>query len=51
MYTLLSGTLIRRHRIPLPPPKDNLFYTIEDFNVGNQVTFYSRVFQITVSKL
>ena len=33
----------------MPPPRDDLFYTVEDFNVGNQMVFHGRVFQITVS--
>lgn len=44
---LPQGTLIRRHRIPKSPPNDDLFYTVEDFNVGQEVTLYSRVFKIT----
>ena len=46
---ILAGTLIRRHRIPKPAPYDDLFYTVEDFNVGKEVTLYSRVFKITDS--
>ncbi|CAH1781543.1 unnamed protein product [Owenia fusiformis] len=42
-----QGTLIRRHRIPRPPPHDDQFYTVEDFNVGNEITLYSRTFKIT----
>ncbi|XP_077987330.1 EF-hand domain-containing family member C2-like [Glandiceps talaboti] len=42
-----QGTLIRRHRIPLPPPNDDQYYTVEDFNVGKEITFYSRTFKIT----
>ena len=44
-----SGTLIRRHCIPLPPPCDDQFYTVEDFNVGRQIQLYSKIFEITVS--
>ena len=43
------GTLIRRHRIPRPPPDDDQLYTVEDFNVGIQMVMYSKVFQIVVS--
>ena len=43
-----AGTLIRRHCIPLPPPNDDKFYTVDHFNVGNEVTFYSKTFKITV---
>lgn len=42
-----QGTLIRRHRIPLPPPNDDKFYTVDHFNIGNEVTFYSKTFKIT----
>ena len=42
------GTLIRRHRIPKPAPDDDLFYTVEDFNVGKQIIMHGRPFQITV---
>ena len=44
-----QGTLIRRHRIPLPPPNNDAFYTIENFNIGKEVMLYSRLFHITVS--
>ena len=44
---LVSGTLIRRHRIPKPPPHDDQFYTVEDFNVGKEIAFYSRIFKLT----
>jgi Ca2+-binding EF-hand superfamily protein len=42
-----QGTLIRRHRIPLPPPNDDQFYTIDNFNVGEKIEFYSKTFHIT----
>jgi len=42
-----QGTLIRRHRIPRPAPHDDSFYTVEDFNVGKEVTMYSRTFKLT----
>lgn len=42
-----QGTLIRRHKIPRPPPHDDQFYTVEDFNVGAQITLYSRTFKMT----
>lgn len=45
-----QGTLIRRHRIPLPPPKDEEYYTVQHFNIGKQITLYSRNFHITVSR-
>ena len=47
LFALLLGTLIRRHRVPRPPPYDNDFYTVEDFNVGAQITLYSKTFHIT----
>ena len=49
-YTLSftnAGTLIRRHRIPLPPPNDDQFYTVEYFNVDQEITLYGRTFKIT----
>lgn len=42
------GTLIRRHRISLPAPDDDLFYTVKDFNIGQKLTLYGRVFSIVV---
>ena len=45
----LTGTLIRRHRIPLPSPHDEDYYTMDDFNVGKKVVLHGRTFQITVS--
>ena len=50
-WFLPLGTLIRRHRIPLPPPEDDQFYTVEHFNVGALIQFYSKTFKITVWKL
>ena len=44
-----AGTLIRRHRIALPAPDDGRFYTVEDFNVGREITLYGRVFSLVVS--
>lgn len=41
-----QGTLVRRHRIPLPAPNDDQFYTVEHFNVGNEISLYSRTFKI-----
>ena len=41
-----QGTLLRRHRIPLPPPHDNQFYTVEQFNVGKTLSFYSKSFRL-----
>ncbi|XP_014773164.2 EF-hand domain-containing family member C2 [Octopus bimaculoides] len=39
-------TIIQRHRIPKPQPHDKELYTLEDFNVGSVVNFYSKVFKI-----
>lgn len=43
---LPQGTLIRRHRIPLPTSTKNQHYTIADLNVGNTITIYARQFVI-----
>uniref|UniRef100_A0A2K6KM47 EF-hand domain-containing family member C2 n=1 Tax=Rhinopithecus bieti TaxID=61621 RepID=A0A2K6KM47_RHIBE len=43
---LLQGTSIRRHRITLPPPDEDQFYTVYHFNVGTEVVFYGRTFKI-----
>jgi len=42
-----QGTIIRRHRIPKPPPNDDDFYTVEDFNLDVEINLYSKVFKIT----
>ena len=42
-----QGTLINRHRVPLPPPDDHKFYTVEYFNVGNELQMYGRTFKLT----
>ncbi|KAJ8004685.1 hypothetical protein DPEC_G00138880 [Dallia pectoralis] len=42
-----QGTLIRRHRIPLPPPDDERFYTVHNLNINSPVVLYSRTFTIT----
>ncbi|ESP05007.1 hypothetical protein LOTGIDRAFT_211798 [Lottia gigantea] len=44
-----QGTLIRRHRVPLPAPNNDQYYTIEDFNVGKSLNLYSKIFKITGS--
>lgn len=31
----------------MPPPNDDMFYTVEDFNVGREINMYSKVFKIT----
>lgn len=42
-----QGTLIRRHRVPLPAPRDDEFYTVDHFNVGQEVILYGRKFKLT----
>ncbi|XP_061215265.1 EF-hand domain-containing family member C2 isoform X2 [Neopsephotus bourkii] len=44
-----QGTIVRRHRIPLPPPCEDQFYTIDHFNINIEVTFYARKYKITDS--
>ncbi|KAM4045618.1 EF-hand domain-containing family member C2 isoform 1-T1 [Anomaloglossus baeobatrachus] len=41
-----QGTIIRRHRIPLPPPNDDQFYTVDHFNINKDIVFYSKTFKI-----
>ena len=48
MYVYI-GTLIRRHRIALPAPEGDRFYTVKNFNIGQELTLYGRVFSIVVS--
>ncbi|XP_012373313.1 EF-hand domain-containing family member C2 [Octodon degus] len=43
---LPQGTNIRRHRIALPPPNDDRFYTVYDFNINIDIVFYGRTFKI-----
>ena len=38
---------MRRHRVQRPPPNDEKFYTLEDFNNGNEIFIYGRIFKIT----
>ncbi|NWI49582.1 EFHC2 protein, partial [Calyptomena viridis] len=40
------GTILRRHRIPLPAPCEDQFYTIYNFNINTEVNFYGRKFKI-----
>ncbi|KAJ8256181.1 hypothetical protein COCON_G00200450 [Conger conger] len=42
-----QGTLIRRQRIALPPPRDDQFYTSHHFNLNQDVVLFSRCFTIT----
>ncbi|XP_021262985.1 EF-hand domain-containing family member C2 isoform X3 [Numida meleagris] len=41
-----QGTIVRRHRIPLPSPNEDQFYTIDHFNINTEVIFYSRRYKI-----
>ncbi|KAI8916212.1 hypothetical protein EDD86DRAFT_186173, partial [Gorgonomyces haynaldii] len=41
-----QGTLIRRHRIQKADASNGQHFTVRDFNVGEEVTFYSRTFKI-----
>ncbi|OWJ99163.1 hypothetical protein Celaphus_00010002 [Cervus elaphus hippelaphus] len=43
---LHHGLFIRRHRISLPPPDDDRFYTVYHFNVNTDIVFYGRTFKI-----
>ncbi|KAM6985038.1 EF-hand domain-containing family member C2 [Aplochiton taeniatus] len=42
-----QGTLIRRHRVPMPFPDDDQFYNVHHFNINQQMVLYSRTFMIT----
>ncbi|KAJ3323163.1 EF-hand domain-containing member C2 [Boothiomyces sp. JEL0866] len=41
-----QGTLIRRHRIPKADSLNGQHYIVSDFNVGNQITLYSRTIKL-----
>ncbi|XP_033979572.1 LOW QUALITY PROTEIN: EF-hand domain-containing family member C2 [Trematomus bernacchii] len=41
------GTLIRRQRVPLPPPRDDQFYNIFHLNLNQQMVLYARTFTVT----
>ncbi|XP_040441200.1 EF-hand domain-containing family member C2 [Falco naumanni] len=43
---ITQGTIVRRHRIPLPPPYENQFYTIDHFNINIEVILYARKYKI-----
>ena len=47
MPMLLAGTLLHRHRVPLPEPDDCEFYTIEHLNVGRDLPLYGTIYHIT----
>ncbi|KFU84097.1 EF-hand domain-containing family member C2, partial [Chaetura pelagica] len=41
-----QGTILRRHRVPLPPPREDEFYTIDHFNINTEIVFYARIYKI-----
>jgi len=41
-----QGTIIRRHRIPKPAPLDDQYYTVQDFNIGNEIILYGKKFKL-----
>uniref|UniRef100_A0A8C3LH16 EF-hand domain-containing family member C2 n=1 Tax=Chrysolophus pictus TaxID=9089 RepID=A0A8C3LH16_CHRPC len=43
---IIQGTIVRRHRIPLPSPNEDQFYTIDHFNINTEVIFYARRYRI-----
>ncbi|XP_075287037.1 EF-hand domain-containing family member C2 isoform X1 [Opisthocomus hoazin] len=43
---ITQGTIVRRHRIPLPPPHEDQFYTIDNFNINIEVIIYARRYKI-----
>ncbi|XP_016045960.2 EF-hand domain-containing family member C2 isoform X2 [Erinaceus europaeus] len=43
---LTQGTVIRRHRISLPPPDDDKYYTVYHFNISIDLVLYGRTFKI-----
>ncbi|XP_026529762.1 EF-hand domain-containing family member C2 [Notechis scutatus] len=46
LVTIDCGTLLRRHRIPLPPPNEDQFYTVDYFNLDTDVIFYGQRYKI-----
>ncbi|XP_043227420.1 EF-hand domain-containing family member C2-like [Amphibalanus amphitrite] len=44
---LPQGTLLHRHRVPLPEPDDCEFYTIEHLNVSRDLPLYGTIYHIT----
>ncbi|XP_068772134.1 EF-hand domain-containing family member C2 isoform X4 [Struthio camelus] len=44
---ITQGTIVRRHRIPLPPPNEDQFYTVDHFNINIEVILYARRYRIT----
>ncbi|NXP54510.1 EFHC2 protein, partial [Heliornis fulica] len=43
---ITQGTIVRRHRIPLPPPHEDQFYTIDHFNINIEVILYARRYKV-----
>uniref|UniRef100_G3TAS3 EF-hand domain containing 2 n=1 Tax=Loxodonta africana TaxID=9785 RepID=G3TAS3_LOXAF len=43
---LPQGPFIRRHRICLPPPDEDQFYTVYHFNINIDIVFYGWTFKI-----
>ncbi|NXP71451.1 EFHC2 protein, partial [Ramphastos sulfuratus] len=43
---ITQGPIIRRHRIPLPPPQEDQFYNIEHFNINIDIILYARKYKI-----
>ncbi|NWS69140.1 EFHC2 protein, partial [Crotophaga sulcirostris] len=43
---ITQGTIVRRRRIPLPPPHEDQFYTIDHFNINIEVIFYGQRYKI-----
>ena len=41
-----QGTLIRRHRVPLPAPRDDEFFTVDQFNVGAELILYGHKYKL-----
>ncbi|NXX43704.1 EFHC2 protein, partial [Tricholaema leucomelas] len=43
---ITQGPIVRRHRIPLPPPQEDQFYNIEHFNINIDIILYARKYKI-----
>ncbi|NXL33731.1 EFHC2 protein, partial [Glaucidium brasilianum] len=43
---ITQGTIVRRHRIRLPPPHEDQFYNIDHFNINIEVIIYARKYKI-----
>jgi hypothetical protein len=41
-----QGTILKRHRAPLPAPNDDRFFTYDQFSAGAEVSFYGRVYKL-----